>query len=158
MGMVEVRWRAARSGRHVNMGAMRVSSRRLALADIDAAGIAFSGRLVVIALEALEAGLSVNGLDFATLIRERRYGVPLVHLEADFRHPLRHGDPVELDLVCERIGEHSYTCRVDLVQADGTVAAQVRFVAAVVDMATFRATAVPPAMRAALERLMAPAG
>lgn len=134
---------------------MRVASRRLALADIDAAGIAFSGRLVTIALEALEAGLSRAGLDFATVIRDGRFGVPLVHLEADFRRPLRHGDAVELDLVCERIGEHSYTCRVDLVPADGAVAASVRFVAAVVDLTTFRPCAVPAAYRAALERLLA---
>lgn len=132
----------------------RVASRRLLIHDIDAAGIAFTGRLVTIALDALELGLSQAGLDFAAMLREGRYGVPLVHIEADFKRPFRHGDHVDIDLCCTEIGERSYTCRVDLLPAGGGApAARLSFTAAVIEMATFRPTTVPEAFRAALLRL-----
>jgi acyl-CoA thioesterase FadM len=125
--------------------------------DIDAAGIAYTGRLVTIALEALEEGLARTGLDFASMLREGRLGVPLVHISADFKSPFRHGDQVDIDLCCEDIGERSYTCRVDLLPAGRSdAAASLRFTAAVIDMTTFKATAVPPAIRAALERISPP--
>jgi 1,4-dihydroxy-2-naphthoyl-CoA hydrolase len=133
---------------------MRVCTRHLLIHDIDAAGIAFTGRLVTIALEALESGLSQVGMDFAAMIRAKRYGVPLVHIEGDFKRPLRHGDAVDIELVCEEVGARSYTCRVDLVPAGGTApAASLRFKAAVIDMHTFKAIDMPAEFAAALARL-----
>lgn len=136
----------------------RVCTRRMLINDIDAAGIAYTGRLVTIALEALESGLADAGMDFAAMLREKRYGVPLVHVEADFKRPFRHGERVDIDLWCTGIKTHSYTCRVDLLPAGGTlVAASLRFTAAVIEMATFTSVEVPPHMRLALERLAPPA-
>jgi 1,4-dihydroxy-2-naphthoyl-CoA hydrolase len=133
---------------------MRVCDRRLLIHDIDAAGIAFTGRLVTIAIEVLEQGLGLAGIDVAAVLRERRWAAPLVHLEADFKRPLRHGDAIACDLVCETIGERSYTCRIDLTPAGAAEpAASVRVVAAVIDPVGFQAVAVPPGLRAALERL-----
>lgn len=132
----------------------RVCTRRMLINDIDAAGIAYTGRLVTIALEALETGLAEAGMDFAAMLREKRFGVPLVHVEADFKRPFRHGERVDIDLWCTEIGAHSYTCRVDLLPAGGTlVAASLRFTAAVIEMATFTSVPVPDHFRIALERL-----
>jgi acyl-CoA thioesterase FadM len=135
----------------------RITTRRMQLNDIDAAGIAFTGRLVTIAMEVLEEGLAKAGLDFATMIREGRYGVPMVHIEADFKRPFRHGDLVDVDLWCDAIGDRSYTCRIELLPA-GTraVSTSLHFTAAVIDMATFKSVAVPEAFRAALTTLIPP--
>ncbi len=133
---------------------MRVCDRRLLIHDIDAAGIAFTGRLVTIAIEVLEQGLGLAGIEVAAVLREGRWAAPLVHLEADFKRPLRHGDVVGCDLVCETIGERSYTCRIDLRPAGAVEpAASVRIVSAVIDARSFSAVPVPAELRAALERL-----
>ena len=34
---------------------------------------------------------------------------PLVHVEADYRHPLRMGDRIEIDVAVERLGPGSFT-------------------------------------------------
>ena len=135
----------------------RVRTHRMLINDIDAAGIAYTGRLVTIAMEALELGLAQVGMDFAAMLREQRFGVPLVHIEADFKRPFRHGELVDLDLWCDEIGARSYTCRIDLLPAGGTmVAASLRFTSAVIDLASFQAVAMPEAFRAALQRLAPP--
>lgn len=132
---------------------MLVCSRRLTISDIDAAGIAYAGRLVCLGMEVLEEGLARVGLDFARLLRRRRHGVPLVHLEADFRRPLRHGDRVACHLVCEGTGARSYTCRVEL-RKGRSVACTLRYVAAAVDLrAGFASEPLPAAIRAALAKL-----
>ncbi len=132
----------------------RVCTRRMLINDIDAAGIAYTGRLVDIGLEALEEGLAAVGMDFATMIREGHLGTPLVRVEADFKRPFRHGERVDVDLWCDEVGERSYTCRVELLPSGGTVvAASLRFTAAVIDMASFTPVAVPAAFRAALGKL-----
>ena len=138
-------------------GMPRVCTRRMLIHDIDAAGIAFTGRLVTIALEALETGLSDVGMDFAAMLREKKFGVPLVHIEADFKRPFRHGERVDIDLWCIEIKEHSYTCRIDLLPASGTmVAASLSFTAAVIEMATFTSVPMPEHFRVALQRLAPP--
>lgn len=136
----------------------RIATRRMLINDIDAAGIAYTGRLITIAMETLEEGLAKAGLDFAAILREGRFGLPLVHVEADFTAPFRHGDVVDIDLWCDGISDRSYTCRIELRQSGGdAVAATLRFTAAVIDLATFRSVAVPAPFRAALETLLRPA-
>lgn len=134
----------------------RISTRRLLIGDVDSAGIAFTGRIIDIAMEVLEQGLHEVGVDFAAMIKAGHFGVPLVHLEADFRRPMRHGDAIHGELVCERIGTSSYTTRVDLVlEPAGEVAASVRFIAACVDpQAGMTSIPLPAAVRASLERLI----
>lgn len=136
----------------------RVTTRRMLINDIDAAGIAYTGRLLTIGLEAMEQGMHQAGLDFAALLREGRYGMPLVHVEADFRRPFRHGDEVGVDLWCDEIGTRSYTLRVELVPTGGTQpSASLRFTSAVVDLTTFSSVPVPDSFRAALTALLRPA-
>lgn len=135
----------------------RITTRRLLIGDVDSAGIAFTGRIIDIAMEVLEQGLHQVGIDFATMIKEGACGVPLVHLEADFKRPMRHGDAIHGELVCEQIGTSSYTTRIDLIlDATGTLAASVRSVAVCVDPRTEQSIPLPAVIRKGLERLMAP--
>jgi acyl-CoA thioesterase FadM len=137
----------------------RIATRRLLIGDVDSAGIAFTGRIIAIAMEVLEQGFHQVGIDFAAMLKAGRYGAPMVHLEADFKQPMRHGDAIHGELVCEHIGTSSYTTRVDLVLDDGgAVAASVRFIAACVDaQPPMRSIPIPEGLRAGLERLLAPA-
>jgi acyl-CoA thioesterase FadM len=134
----------------------RICTRRILIGDVDSAGIAFTVRIIGIAMEVLEEALVSAGLEWSRILREGRFGAPMVHLETDFLYPLRHGDLIHGDMVCERIGDSSYTCRVDLRQIEADrLAASVRFIAACIDNQTFTTIPVPKEFRDSLERLMA---
>ncbi|MFP4063447.1 MAG: acyl-CoA thioesterase, partial [Halochromatium sp.] len=67
---------------------------RVALHDTDAAGVLFFAHLFRHAHDAYEAMMARIGWPLDGLIRERQLGLPLVHAEADYRRPMRHGDQV----------------------------------------------------------------
>ena len=121
----------------------RIGWKALARAISDIAAMGGRALAVVDALWAAEedtAGQLLAGMRAAC----ERYGVPLVHIEGDFKKPLRHGDAVGLELVCEAVGARSYTCRVDLVpEGAAAPAASLRFTAAVIDMHNFQSVDVP---------------
>lgn len=79
------------------------------LHDIDAAGVMFFGHLFRHAHDAYEACMAELGLPLAEVIREHRWLLPLVHAEADYRAPLRHGERVQVLLAIEDLGTSAFT-------------------------------------------------
>jgi 4-hydroxybenzoyl-CoA thioesterase len=86
--------------------------------DIDAAGIVFFARFFDYAHDAMEnffdgiahrpGGVRPGYVD---LVMKRRIGFPVVHIEADFRTPLRYGDAVRIETTVAKIGTSSITFR-----------------------------------------------
>src|SRR5512145_2250396 len=62
--------------------------------DVDAAGIVFYPRVLEYFSDAFVAFLTANGTRLAEVLRERRWGAPLRHAEADYFKPLRYGDRI----------------------------------------------------------------
>jgi acyl-CoA thioesterase FadM len=90
-------------------------TRRILLDDCDAAGVVFGPRIAALAHHAYEEALAGLGVDFAVLIRNGELALPYVHLECEFRAPMRHGDLVDWRLSCSRIGDSSFTMRIEAV-------------------------------------------
>ncbi len=132
-------------------------SLRIHLDDVDAAGVAFGPRLIMLAHRAAETILARHGLDIAVILRAGRIALPLVRIETDFRAPLRHGDSVVADLVCRRIGTSSVTLATRLC-AGSTVACEVVQIHACIDARTHQTIPLPDDLRAALLPLMPLAG
>ena len=61
--------------------------------------------------DALEAFFGELPGGYAALFRERDLGVPTVHLETDFKSPLRYGDVARFEMAIERVGRTSLTFR-----------------------------------------------
>ncbi len=133
---------------------MRSVTRRILLNHTDAFGIAFTGQLVTIAMEAVEEVLAGTAMDYAAMLRERRFGTPVVHLESDFRRPLRHGQAAEIRVSCVRIGERSYSLRAEFFIGEDAPVATVTMVHACVDH-TLTSCALPEAIRTTLAALEA---
>ena len=129
-----------------------MSVRRILLNDVDAAGVVFYARIMAMAHEAYEEAMARAGLALDELIRAGRIGLPLVHAEADFSRPLRHGEQVETTVALERVGEKSVTVRIAFA-VGGAPAAVVKQVHACVDMDKLASVPVPEDMRAKLARL-----
>ena len=57
--------------------------------DVDHAGIVYYPQFFINYHEALEDFFDDNGLRYDLLLNQRRVGFPTVHIETDYRHPLR---------------------------------------------------------------------
>jgi 1,4-dihydroxy-2-naphthoyl-CoA hydrolase len=135
---------------------MPTTTRRILLNDVDAAGVVFYARIFAIAHEVYEEAMAASGLGLDSLIRAGRIGLPLVHADADFTSPLRHGDEVACAVACEKIGTKSFAMRVDFTVHGGAqprAAATVRQIHACVDMDRLQSTPLPEAIRHVLDRL-----
>ena len=76
--------------------------------DIDAAGVLFFAHLYRHAHDAYEAFMSDIGFSLDEIIRNNSK-LPLVHSEAEFLQPIRHGDRVTIVLQIKNIGISSFT-------------------------------------------------
>lgn len=132
---------------------MFVYERAVRFEEVDAAKIVFFARFLNYAHEAMEALL--GGLDggYVRLVNERRLGMPAVHVECDFRAPLRFGDAMRIETFAARIGTKSVTYRYEFFRArDNAHVATVEHVCAVTDLDAMKAVPVPDDVRALLER------
>lgn len=73
--------------------------------DIDQAGIVYYPRFLHYFHISMEEFFSHElGIDYSTVILQRRIGLPTVHLETDFRKPLRYGDVFEVEVRVLSVG------------------------------------------------------
>ena len=73
--------------------------------DIDHAGIVYYPRFLHYFHVALEEFFpAMLGIEYPALINEHRIGLPTVHLETDFRRPLRYGDKIDVEVGVLKIG------------------------------------------------------
>jgi 4-hydroxybenzoyl-CoA thioesterase len=76
--------------------------------DIDQAGIVYYPRFLHYFHVALEEFFNHEiGIDYPTLMLRHRIGLPTVHLETDFKSPLRFGDVFEIEIRVLSVGETS---------------------------------------------------
>lgn len=127
------------------------TTQKIRYSDCDPQGIVFNGNYARYWDDALtdwleEAGfggeeLGGSGADIVT-----------ARMEMDFKASARLGDTIETAIVVERFGNTSMTIGVTTSRlSDGTVVTEGREILVFVDPETFRPTAVPDEIRAALD-------
>ena len=127
-------------------------SRPVRWSDLDPAGIVYFPRFFDFCHETLEALFGALAGGYPALTMQRRIGVPTVHLEADFRVPLRYGDTCLVRTRVLRIGRSSITFGHTLVGTnDGVTCAEITHVIAVTDLASLKAIEIPADMRAVID-------
>ncbi len=125
---------------------MRTAHRHIvSLADTDAAGVVFVGRVVEIAHRGFEAFLVDQRAPIADMLTGRLPAMPIVRVEADMHAPLRVGDAVQVQTSVSAVGERSVTLVHDLM-VGSRCAARVAFVHACVGP-DGQSVAVPDAIR-----------
>lgn len=125
------------------------------LQDVDAAGVVFFAHVFRYAHEAYERFMAEQDLALPQLIRSGEYLLPLVHAQADYRRPLRHGERIRIELSVAEIGESSYTLRSRLLDVHGQLRAEVRSVHVALDPGSQRPMPLPAVLREALTRYRA---
>jgi 4-hydroxybenzoyl-CoA thioesterase len=129
-------------------------TRRIRFSDCDPAGIVFYPQYFTLFNDLLEEWIdSTWDGGFADYIVRRRFGLPTVRLEADFKSVSRMGDDVILTLDVIRIGQRSFELALDCTGAAGGVRMSAQQTLVSTSLDTHRATQIPPQLREALARL-----
>jgi 4-hydroxybenzoyl-CoA thioesterase len=129
-----------------------VYERPIRFDEVDLAGVVFFARYANFAHEATENFF--RGLEggYPALIQTRRIGLPIVHLEADFRSPLRYGDTLHVETTCTQLGTTSATLTHEMKNsATLALCAVIRQVTVTVELQSFRSCPMPSDVRVALQ-------
>jgi 1,4-dihydroxy-2-naphthoyl-CoA hydrolase len=131
-----------------------VVERDVRFQDVDAAGIVFYPRVLEYFSDAFIAYLGHSGARLADAVREKRWGAPLRHAEADYFKPLRYGDRIEVALVRAHVEECELTVGWRVARcSDGIVTCVGQTVHVFVDMRDFRRCPIPDELRQAFHAL-----
>lgn len=127
--------------------------RRIRFSDCDPAGIVFYPQYFVMLNGLIEDWVNEQlGLDYASLVSERRIGLPTVRLEVDFKAVSRLGDRIRLGLQVERLGGASLTLNLHCAGLDDDIRMQMRQVIVTTSLDSHKAIPIPTDLREAITR------
>lgn len=128
-----------------------VQRRHLTWGEADPAGTIYAPRAIDIAIQAIEAlWIEALGLSFREMQLRYGVGMPWVHTACEFAKPLRAGDPFDVRIVLDKIGESSLKWRGDAVRPDGESLFRLNLVSVMIDLKSGKAQPIPAEMRVAL--------
>lgn len=124
---------------------------KIHFSECDPAGIVFYPQYFVMFNNLLERWVDeLVPQGFAGYIMEQRFGLPTVHLEAEFKAISKMGDDVLLELHVQRIGRKSLTLQQRCVGLDGVLRMQVTQTYVTTSLETHQAIPIPEALYLAL--------
>ena len=125
---------------------------RVNLSHTDAAGVVFFPRHLELAHIAFEQLMRHLGWGIEGMLTDGRWLLPVVRVEADYRHPLRMGDALSIRIVPARLGESSFTLRSSLM-LDETLASEIHTWHVFLDADDKRPRPLPETLRKGLRAL-----
>jgi 4-hydroxybenzoyl-CoA thioesterase len=121
--------------------------------DVDHAGIVYYPRFYIYFHEAFEDLFNLSELPYFELIDKQRIGFPTVHVETDFKKPLRYGDSLDIEVVVARLGTRSVTMAyTGYRHRDGELSVLAKTTLACVDMDSFKSRDIPESLRELFQR------
>ena len=95
----------------------------------------------------------VVGVSYAEMLQRDRIGFPTVHIDADFRAPLRFGEEADIALSVRELGRRKVVFRYDVTRpATGEITGVVTQTTVAIDPETWQTIEIPPRYREALAR------
>ncbi len=124
--------------------------------DVDHAGIVYYPHFYIYFHEAFEDFFNLSGIPYFELLDKHRIGFPTVHVETDFRKPLRYGDSLDVELSVAKLGRRSLTMRYQGYRhRDGELSVTAATTLACVDMDSFQPREMPEMLRELFTRFAA---
>lgn len=122
-------------------------------AHCDPAGIIFFPQYLVLFNGLVEDWFNqALDLSYADMLQVYKVGLPIVHLECDFRAITRMGEQVNLGLSVTQLGNRSLTLAVDCTGPDGQLRVAAQKVLVFTSLQTHQAISAPASIRSAMER------
>ncbi len=113
-------------------------------AEVDPAQVMYFSRVYELAHEAFEELMTAVGYPPSEVFTHNKWGMPLVHTEADYRRPWRLGEKVSIHAALADVGEKSVAFEYSFVDSDGEPRTRVGMRHVFVSLESFEACA-PPA-------------
>ena len=124
--------------------------------DVDHAGIVYYPQFFIYFHEAFEDFFDHNGFAYHVQLNQRRIGFPTVHIDTDFKMPLRYGDALDIELSVPKMSARSAVFHyAGYRHRDGLHACSADITCACVDMVSFKAAPIPDDLRALFARFAA---
>ena len=114
----------------------------VAFNDIDAAGIVYFANVFDYCHQAYEHLLEAISLPLSHILNEEQWAMPLVHAEADYMAPMRHGERITIQIRLRKVGRSAMHFGYELYGPNGNLRARVLLVHAAVETTGFRPQAV----------------
>ncbi len=126
----------------------------LRMSHCDAAGVLFFPRLFELANEAYEELLREAGSPLAGHLPPEGRPLPVVHAEAEYHHPMRPGQEVELLVSLLAMGRTSFRLACEFRNREEHRLARVETVHVVLSGRTWSPTPIPDSLRGGLTSLL----
>jgi 1,4-dihydroxy-2-naphthoyl-CoA hydrolase len=123
----------------------------LGLSSVDAAGVLFYPELLRHAHDAYEGFMAHIDWALPDILTRGELLIPVVHVDADYLRPLRHGTQVSVTVTVGGMGDTSFTIDCDFIAGGDTPCARVRSVHVCIDAAQHSPVPVPAGLREQLE-------
>lgn len=125
--------------------------------EIDYAGIVYYPNFFDFYQQAEEEFMHHLGYPYPHLLGILKQGFPIIHVEADFKNPVRYGDTIEIALTVAHLGTSSVTFHFDVYKAgQDTLCATATIGHALIDTLAFKSIPIPAEMRIKLSAYKAP--
>jgi acyl-CoA thioesterase FadM len=121
--------------------------------QVDLAGVVYFSRAFEVAHEAYEELMLAMGMPVAGVLAARDWGMPLVHVDADYHHPWRLGETIRVEVASVELGRRTVRFNYAFYDPEGVVRTEVCMRHAFVAMDTFESCRVPDAFRVGLARV-----
>ena len=131
---------------------MKVWERAVRFEEVDAARIVFFAHYVAYAHEAMEDLFSDLEGGYASLILERKVGLPAVDLRVRYLAPLRYGDRFRVETRTLRLGRRSAQLGYRMLRGDGTLCAELEHTVVTSDLEALASCDMPEDVRAVFLR------
>ena len=127
---------------------------RVRFEDVDYAQVVYFPNLFGYCHNVFEDFFEVEvGTPYSVMLRDGKVAFPSVHAQADFKRPLRFGDIIRVEMESLSIVDSRIRSRYRMYPDDGTeLLAEMQIVTSAIALDVFRATPIPPAVRAAFHR------
>ena len=83
-------------------------TRRVYLADTDAAGVVYFASVMNMCHEAYEESLAEAGINLQQFLRNSQIAIPIVHAEVSFFRPLFCGDKILIELATKQVSDNEF--------------------------------------------------
>lgn len=124
--------------------------RTIRLRETDATGVLYFSEQLKLALEAFESCLCEKGFGIKEILSKSEFLLPIVHVEAEYKMPLRVGDQVKIQLWLEKVGNSSFTLKA-IFWLRGKEAGETTIVHVTTCLKTGKSIPIPPLLMTALQ-------
>lgn len=108
----------------------------------DAAGVIFFAELFTLAHDCYETFLSQE-VTIKEIVNDKPFIIPIVHASADYKQPLGLSENITINMTCVNCGTSSFTLNCQILKENGSVAAEVKTVHAIVNKESRTAAQIP---------------